>query len=413
METAAPATPETVVHEAEILSYRLPRLRSTLEKMNRKATKLDKPRLTLDVGDRIVRTFTRTNALGEEVKVEREYVQVTITGDRPVLSGWALAGTKDVMPNGEMLLSEVPGTEIPAEYRKPTWNCEHCNTNRRRKQLVIVRNVETGAYKQVGKTCLQNFLGGMDVKGYLAYYSMLIDIQPGDADPDEPGYYSERGVVAFDPVRFLTVTALIIRRLGWVSAAKAREDRTVSTARTVYSYILGKTPEDKELRQEVGEPTEQDEALASAALEWARSHSPDTTSGYLYNLGVAARQDCIMDKTSGIMASAVSAYQRHLDKEEERKREQEKSPKEHVGTVGKREVFSITVRAVRCFEGDYGVRSLVRMEDASGNILIWWTGEAPEWAEEGESHDVKGTVKKHDEYKGTPQTVVSRVALVS
>jgi hypothetical protein len=413
-------TTEAIVSEAEILSYRVPALRAQLKTMNRKAGKLGKSPLTLEVGERIIRKFKRTNALGIEYDVEREYTQVTVTGERPVLSGWSLAGVKDVMGNGEMLLSEVPGVEVPARFKSPAWNCEHCNTNRRRKQLVIVRNVETGEFKQVGKTCLSDFLGGMDVKGYLAYYAMILSVESGDVDPDEPGFWSgPRGATSYDPVRFLSVTSAVVRKFGWVSVGKARESfgELCPTVNLTCQYILDRTDDAAELRREVGEPTEQDEVRAKSALEWARGHDPEQTSGYLYNLGVAARQDCIVDKTVGIMASAISAFQRAQDREAERKAKAEadagKPPKVHVGTVGKREVFSVTVKAVRHFESDWGVRSLVRMEDESGNILVWWTGEAPEWAEEGNAATVKGTVKKHDDYKGTPQTTVSRVALVN
>jgi len=402
-----------IVNEGEVLSYKLPVLRKQIETMNRKAVKLGMALLTLFVGERIVRSFKRTDAMGLEKTVEREYVKVTVTGERPVLSGWILAAVKNVMPNGEMLLSEVPGVTLPDRFKSPAWNCEHCNMNRRRKELVIVKHLESGEYKQVGKTCLKDFLGGMNVKGYLEYYSMIVEVLSGDIDPDEPGYSSDgRGATCYDPTYFLTVAALIIRKIGWVSVAKSRDTMTAATMTLVCMYVRGMYPEDKELRQEVGEVSGADKALATAALEWSRSHSPESTSGYLYNLGVAARQDCVMDKTMGIVASAISAYQRYLDKQQEQKAQADKAPTVHVGTVGKREVFSVTVKAVRCFDGDYGVRSLVRMEDESGNVLTWWTGEAPEWTEKTDPVKVKGTVKKHEDYKGTPQTVLTRVALV-
>ena len=412
MTTAIETAP--VVNEGEVLGYQLPALRKQIERMNRKAVKLGMALLTLLVGERIVRTIQHVNAAGNVLKSEREYVKVTVTGERPVLSGWILAAVKNVMPNGEMLLSEDPGVTLPERFKSPAWNCEHCNMNRQRKELVIVKHLESGEYKQVGKSCLKDFLGGTNVKGYLEYYSMIMEVLSGDVDPDEPGYSSDgRGAICYDPIYFLTVAALIIRRIGWVSVAKARDTMTTPTLTLVCMYVRGMYPEDKELRKEVGEVSDADESLATAALTWARSHSPESTSGYLYNLGVAARQDCVMDKTMGIVASAISAYQRHLDKQQEQKAQADTAPKAHVGTVGKREVFSVTVKAIRCFDGDYGVRSLVRMEDESGNVLTWWTGEAPEWANEGDSVKVKATVKKHEDYKGTPQTLVTRAALVA
>jgi hypothetical protein len=152
--------------------------------------------------------------------------------------------------------------------------------------------------------------------------------------------------------------------------------------------------------------------LAKDALAWG-SALPQDEADYLFNLGVACRLGFVKQQTTGIVASLIAAYQRHLDREEElnmRRAEEAKKVRTHLGVVGERSGFpQVTIKSIRSFDSDFGVRTLIRFETAEGSILIWWASGDTEWGE-GDTLDITGTVKKHDDYKGTPQTVLSRVA---
>ena len=346
-----------VVNEGDILAYRLPSLRLKVEGMNKKAEKLGKTALVLTHGERFVKAVVVVRC-GVERKENREFVHVQVQGERPVLSGWVLAGVKEVMPNGEMLLKVVPGVEVPESYRNAAYGCEHCQMNRMRRELVIVKNVETGEFKQVGKTCLQDFLGGCDIDGYLAYYSMIAEVLAGCGDDE--GYCAGRKDEGwFDPTDFLTVASAAIRHFGWMPASKARDEGKTATSALVGMALRNRHDDEKRVRAEIDEVlNDADVALAGTVLAWARGISQVEKSGYLYNLGVAARQESITYETAGLMASAIPAYQKAQEKAQV---VVVGTPKVHVGTVGNREVFEgLTVTAVRCFDGEYGVRTLVR-----------------------------------------------------
>lgn len=84
----------------------------------------------------------------------------------------------------------------------------------------------------------------------------------------------------------------------------------------------------------------------------------------------------------------------------------------HLGTVGARLTVEVEVTNVRDFDGDYGTRYLVTMVTAEGHVLTTWTtGAFGRNAEKGDKATIKGTVKKHGEYQGVPQTELTRVAL--
>ncbi|MFD6638338.1 hypothetical protein ACFWDN_21255 [Micromonospora chalcea] len=92
----------------------------------------------------------------------------------------------------------------------------------------------------------------------------------------------------------------------------------------------------------------------------------------------------------------------------------------HVGEVGKRAEFAVTVIGAKDFEGDYGTRYLITFETAEGAILKTWSTGNAGWDlfrrfEDGGRFEVriKATVKAHGEYNGTPETMLQRVALVA
>lgn len=80
---------------------------------------------------------------------------------------------------------------------------------------------------------------------------------------------------------------------------------------------------------------------------------------------------------------------------------------EYTGEIGKRQDFDVTCTKTLGIEGNYGVRTMVKFADPDGRIIIWWaTGEVE--LEVGKQYRIKATVKKHEEYKGWKQTIVTR-----
>lgn len=84
----------------------------------------------------------------------------------------------------------------------------------------------------------------------------------------------------------------------------------------------------------------------------------------------------------------------------------------HVGEVGKRCDFeNLTVVRLRYFDSQYGVKTLLTFEDSRGNVLVWWASKQLDDVGEGDVVNIRGTVKKHGDYKGCPQTELQRVKI--
>lgn len=84
----------------------------------------------------------------------------------------------------------------------------------------------------------------------------------------------------------------------------------------------------------------------------------------------------------------------------------EASKSEFQGTIGQRLEISVTVTKVVALETQYGVSKMYIMQDANENLYMWTTT-AKNW-EEGEVHNIRGTVKEHKMYRGNKETVLTR-----
>lgn len=104
-----------------------------------------------------------------------------------------------------------------------------------------------------------------------------------------------------------------------------------------------------------------------------------------------------------------------------------KAVSQYVGTVGDKISITVTLEHVICYEvpsfGGYGMTtmSIHIFKDNDGNKLIWKTsGSLGTWSKdhnsftpvyEGETVNIKGTIKAHSEYESEKQTELQRVKL--
>lgn len=396
-------------------NYRIPQrnfdtVEAEISRLNKRAAKLGVGSIILNIQG--YETVTKLHK-PTGIEYQQIYVLVELQGVSPKLAGWTLVAAVERLESGENQVRSVPGQECPTFFRNANVSCDHCGTSRRRKEIFVLRH-ESGEYKQVGRQCIADFLGGKTPEAILGAAEMLWAAEACCGEADDFEYCGGgRGDRSTNTELFLSATAICIRKLGWVSK-KVAEDRAIASTgsdvlRLLYQHDKYTTEWIKENELVI---QDRDCELAAKALAWGKS-LPVDGDDYLYNLGVACRNVAVFPKSVGIMASLLSAYGREMDRQagiEAKRVENAKIERKHVGQPGKRETFTLTVKGMRQFPGDYGVKTLVRFEDADRNIYTWWASGDPAWLEEGQTYAVVGTVKKHEDYKGIPQTVLQRVS---
>jgi hypothetical protein len=247
----------------------------------------------------------------------------------------------------------------------------------------------------------------------------------GSDDDDFGGDGYGRGQDLFSLTWYLGWVALAMRAYGWVSRTAARDsyDRTATAneAWSLDSQSSGRgmtASESERLQREFKRkhgfpmcPSDADRELAAAAVAWALTLADRTDlSDYEHNLLVLAKSDIVNHRVDGLAASMI---RRTSGPSESSGRRKEGAPRlnQHFGEVGKR--MEVTVRVQRVIVtggGAYGP-SYLHIFDVDGMTAKWFASDDSGMVED-DVYRVKATVKKHDQYQGTLQTMLTRVTVL-
>jgi hypothetical protein len=112
----------------------------------------------------------------------------------------------------------------------------------------------------------------------------------------------------------------------------------------------------------------------------------------------------------GFVAFMLEGYLRAKGRvAEEAAQKAAQKPARHVGTVGERVELTVTLIRKIATESRFGT-VVYGFTDAEGNALVWFGG--PGKMEGNHTYRIVGTVEKHGEYRGTPQTQLARVSVL-
>jgi hypothetical protein len=387
------------------LQERIADLAKRAARVAKKGDLLDATPIGLIVGEKVVepRKDPHTNLpLPPAI-----YYMVEVTGATPKLAGWTFVATLQ-HEEGGTILRAVPTVELPEgalkPYREAVPSCDHCGYKRRRNDTFVVRN-DAGTMKQVGRNCLADFTGCKSPQA-VASMAEYLAAAAGVAEEFEGG--GGGGEFVEDMTAYLAYVAAAIRLEGWLSRTKAREFEggRQATANVAWGW-MHPTPMTPAKDRVV--PEEKDVKLASEALAWVDAHlseqDPDKLNDYEHNLRVAVAGGVVTFRLAGIAGSLVPYFERAMGRELFKAKAKAVG---YVGTVGKRETFTLELLQVFSIDGNFGVQHIHKFVTSEGAVVIWKTG--TDKLESG-TYKVKGTVKAHNEFRGEPQTILTRCAV--
>lgn len=418
----------------EVPAENLPTLREKLAKIAKRVARIaarggrafEPPKLT------VLGSFKRPDR--ERVGVVHLIHRVEITGEPATLGGWEfLAG---VSHQDAMNIVRAPAwlklkDGFLAAYRHAAPKCEHCNLARRRNDTFLLRNLESGQIKQIGRSCLQDFLkvSSADEAAAWAEYSELV------ATLSDVGEASEGGgggsITYVDLSDYLKFVAGCIRLFGWVSRTQARDrDDLHATADEALSAMF--PPKSRDLspkEKEAASPTAEDRARAEEAIKGmsdtlGAKPEADLTDYEANILAILLSTAVNVRRDTGLAASIITAWDRARGVQRERAEKAAKAPSAYFGTVG--EKWEGRLRFERSFtsEGNYGTTWILRFSEGPtfSNEGVWFSSNNPSdlfldadgrsgALVEGQVYKAFCSVKKHDVRRGTQQTILTRCTI--
>lgn len=377
-----------------------PRLKEAIAKIGRKAVKLGFPEPTVTV-DHIEEQELTGNQQGQIQK----WLHIVIKGERAIIKGFDFVGSvQHLSQSKDNILRAIPGEEIPERFRSRR-ACDYCNHDRYRKDTFIIKHPPTGNYFQIGRTCLKDFFGGHDPHDVAAYAELLGTIEEYlrcSTQTYNVGTKPDYLKLEY----YLWFVAYSIRNHGWVSKTSAYNDGGVPTAETALNYLIAHATQTKNVGI-----TESDRRIAHEATSWAKKLSerpPEELNNYLHNIKVIAETGVVESKLMGYAASIIRAWEKdtgNASDGKERNRPQQPES-QHFGTEGKRDQWPLYLEAVTETDSYYGTQFLHHFLDYRGRIAKWFSTSAH--LPDRKHYMVKGTVKKHDEFRGQKQTILTR-----
>lgn len=336
-------------------------------------------------------------------------VQVTISGESPQLSGWKFAAKLEHLRTGNLVKSLPGGGPVDPRYLTSKSVCEHCGTSRMRNETYVVTH-DDGRQMQIGSSCLKDFLGHVNALDFAkameqqsAFFAEIMAMSDGGDPESERGWRNYTGGYSegYDLDVFMGAVLRIVREDGaFVSKASSGMSGKPPTAEIAWRAIP---------RGETG--SEKDKAEAQKVIEWAVGISDEQAikEPYLNNIRVIARDGYVDRRSYGLAASMVAAY----SKAAAAKNESTKAESQWQGEEGKRDTFKLKMTGLYVSDGAYGETYIYRFRDGAGNVFVWYAS-ARQYNGDGDSIGtgddvtITATIKKHDEYKGVKQTVITR-----
>lgn len=344
----------------------------------------------------------------------RIVVETIISGEPPRYNGWtflAAVDSIDTEAGDAFVLRTAPGIEESGVDRSKlvAGHCEHCGTARSNRRYTYLVKHDDGRLSQVGSTCIKDFTGWSGKP-------VFINVAAVRDELNEMLGQAHAVVEHYSPTTVIAVAWAISRRFGWVGASAAGDGR-VATRDHVNAYLYGRSTADEELRRDLTG----DVAQANQKAVEIRStllNELEGSSDYVTNLLTCLRAPQVEARHMGIVVSAIAAYDRLTGEHARRKASAEAAAAQregsrHLGAIGDKLTVTGVVTLAKQIDADYGPSMLVLVQ-TEGSVVKFFTGASWVWeVEQGDEVTLVGTVKSHDEYRETKQTMLSRPRLTT
>jgi len=404
-------------------------LQKKLKKMNAKAVKLGMAPVTVEVVELFEELRSRTRdgkkplAGYRVLRDDKEFWAVTmarinVTGTAPKIAGHEFVATVDLRGD-DPLVRPVPFVENVDLTRFFTTDahCDHCNSARRRNDVLVLREVATGALIQIGRNCAADFFRSTDATAMIHVGESVFG---GYACDDEDAWGGMKSDPSLPLHTVLAQAAAVVRQFGYVSVKMVERDSTLASTRGRVRDNLFPWP--KMPAEDKVTPNADDIVEGVAVMSWLQQAFIEKPEHLRSDFDRSVRA-AIDGKDTGALRVrvrnlnyviwAIDGYKRELEKRVQKQVENSRAQASaHVGIVGSRIDMELTLKFRRTMGSHYGQKALCKFVDAAGNTVIWWgTSDAAFAMKLDQTYAVKATIKAHGEYEGAAQTEITRVAV--
>lgn len=375
------------------------KFKKKIEKLNKKAQKLNLKEVELEV--------LGTTSYKREDNREVPCYEISIYQEEDIkINGYEFVGKLERNVGDTFIYA---GEEDVPKEQKEVKVCQHCNSNRFRKLLYILKN-EKNEYITVGKSCLIDYIGHKDAEKVAKFYQDVKDLIPKPIDDTLLILEDFESDTEYTPMTYfidevIRVALVSIKNRGYIKY----DGEKFSTREDVYNTLhkLGKVGA-RQFRESLEIPKEEVEDIKNFILNM------DSNTNYIENLKLLIKDKYVIGKMLGYAVSMPYTVSREKEKLLEKKLEEKNNSKSNfVGIIGEKIEVSVTffkynsIETVSPYTGMNEIFRIYTFIDNEGNHIVWKTTAGKDF-DIGDKLIIKGTVKDHNEYNGTKQTILTR-----
>lgn len=379
-----------------------------VEKFNRKAVKLGFPEIILtQTGERWYEV--KSEFTGEiKTRIHLNICKLSATV-KLIIAGWDFIAKLEPVDIGSNIniVTRTPWYEgeIPEKYRTVPMDCEHCNIKRYRMHAFVLLNTETGEYKQVGSSCLKDFLGHDAPDTILSYFSgihTMINVLGSD-DEDLLDYFAKGGDHQLYLNSYMPYVVAVAETDGYVSSTKARESvmPKQATGQSALDQFLGIVKDEDKIKV-----SEDQDKMGVAIVEWTKQYFHERTekgnaNDYEWNMAILFEDSFVNMKYANWVASAYACYIKHIEEMEKAKAQFGDS--EYIWSEGDKVELTGKVISVFPIDNDWGRTFITKFLVNNSVVTCFMNRELKVGIE---YHFIDVEVVRHQEYKGVKETQV-------
>jgi len=382
-----------------IPSYRIERLEKVIVKLNKIAIKSNSPTIEYQKLNTEIKKVYKSLNSNQKINVEFTNVEFYVDG-MIGYNDWRFLAKLDhdmVTP----IIHTIKGESIPEYYYNAKPHCDHCNSDRKRNNTYILQNNISGEYKQVGSSCLAQFLK-IDVEKWISMFtSIFLEEEINDELWDE--YEGGRIPSFYELSHVLALGLWDIKRYGYVSKKKAEEctnNVLIPTSESVGNIMFG--PDSIGFMIKNQDEINSYKEKVNNIIEYCKGL--ESTTEYFHNLKVLTKEGYCKATNFGFVVSMIPLYERNHEVNQE-------GLNEYYGNVKDKVELELTVTNVFPISTQYGYCDNIIMKDDEGRTFKWFTS-TNQNIEKGSKIKIKGTIKAHSEYKGVCNTELTRCKIL-
>lgn len=393
--------------EMIIPKYRLEELDRELLKLNKIAAKNKlKPIIYAVIEEGIKKNYVynQKTVYGEYLSkdIDVECVKIRIVGSSPKVEGYTFVSYIEIVGEDFQFFPYKDNLEKP---NIEDLSCEHCHVKRKRKYYYQLE--KDGEIITVGKSCLKDFLGHINIENLLMKLNFLFE------DFSEKGMFKSIGYVNYN--EYLYDVTVACNYLGKESALK--------NDIFFYTSLLDQSEsdmryEDKIKKEEYKKYCKKYKKELNEEFEKVKEYfSSPKANNFENNIYLEMKKDMVSPRKAkyGLIRYApISYYKMKIRIKEEEKQKEAAKKSSFVGEIKEKRNMNLRYDYTRSYSTQYGSSYFHYFKDEKENVLIWSSMKSMndlvgDVVDQEESFDLSFTVKSHKEYNGLKQTYITRV----